>query len=52
MFINIKRKLPKDELSMTALLRPEVFGNGWHNSSPTVKLKLVADMRTDSITNK
>lgn len=52
MFINIKRKLPKDKISMTALLRPEVFGNGWHNSSPTVKLKPVANMRTDSITNK
>jgi hypothetical protein len=27
-FINIKRKLSKDKISMTAFLRPEVFGDG------------------------
>lgn len=51
-FINIKRKLSKDEISMTALLRSEVLGNGWHNSSQPVKLQLVANVRTDSITNR
>lgn len=51
-FINIKRKLSKDEISMTALLRPEVFGNGWHNSSQTVKPQPLANVKTDSTTNR
>lgn len=51
-FINIKRKLSKDKISMTAFLRPEVFGDGWHNSSQAVKLKPMANMRPESITDR
>lgn len=51
-FINIKRKLSKDKISMTAFLRPEVFRDGWHNASQAVKLKPMANRRFDSITDR